>query len=553
MIKFGIDMKKFATFFIIIISLSIMISCNAKKETPPPQKDIISETPIVETEKTNPEQSWKELLLSSNEVSTEEDIEVIKAIIETALENNGLEDLQEYLETEAIKDNVPPQILFGLSLVYGRKGLVKKEYKVIEKLEEQVKQRPGIAFNLSLVYGRKETLKSQIDKAEAEALALLQGFISVTSEPSGAEVFIDGELKGVTPFTSAGLKEGSYSIEVRKEDYINVSQSVTVKAGATTVIKENFVLLPGRLTVNSEPSGSSVLMSGDKIGITPFNIPEIVPGNYILTIAKENYIDEILPITIKPGETKIVTTALVAITGNIYINSLSDGAKVFLDGKKVYPQIGWLKKIPTGYHSLLIQKDNYEEKRFNITIISGKTNYESGNLERIALEIPYAKIRVDGKSGDWDNIEPIYEYVYGSDPFPDDKGTDYKDFKIAHDNRNLYYSIDFYDPPSSTNKIYYYTINIYQTIEGVRHDGDLHNGDIRINHNKQEQSGATFIWENGNFKGTKDTYVRGSTCLEGSIPLNIINFETDNFYISCLLHANNDNFIRSEYVKVILP
>ncbi len=153
-------MKKSVALFIIVIYLVIFISCNSKKETPPPQKDTISETPIVETEKTTPEQSWKELLLSSNEVSTEEDIEVIKAIIEKAVENNNLEELQTFLETEAGKEKVPPQILFGLSLVYGRKGLVKEEYKIIERLEEQVKKRPGIVFNLSLVYGRKEQLKT---------------------------------------------------------------------------------------------------------------------------------------------------------------------------------------------------------------------------------------------------------------------------------------------------------------------------------------------------------------------------------------------------------
>ena len=252
-------MKKFLVLTSIIFSLLIINSCNPKEETASNKIVPIQEAPVVETKQTDPQQSWKESLLSGKAIETEKDIESIKLIIEKAVENNRLDELQTFLETESKKEKVPPQILFGLSLVYGRKGLVKEEYKAIEKLEEQVKQRPGIVFNLSLVYGRKETLKSQIDKAEAEALTLLQGFISVKSDPEGAEVYLDGELKGKTPFTTEGLGKGSH-----------------------------------------------------------FNIPEIVPGNYVLTIAKENYIDEILPITINPGETKIVTTELVAITGNIY-------------------------------------------------------------------------------------------------------------------------------------------------------------------------------------------------------------------------------------------
>ncbi len=171
-------MKKIMAFFLLISSLTVLISCDQKKEISTPEDNAFEELPVRETIKPIMEETdkfitksdWNELL-TGKEIETEDDIEVIKAIIEKAVEKDRLEELQKYLETEAKKDNVPPQILFVLSLVYGRKGLVKEEYKIIERLEEKVKQAPQITFNLSLVYGRKETLKSQIDKAEAEALA----------------------------------------------------------------------------------------------------------------------------------------------------------------------------------------------------------------------------------------------------------------------------------------------------------------------------------------------------------------------------------------------
>ena len=155
-------MKKFLFLTNIIISLLIINSCNPKEETASNKIVPIQEAPVVETKQTDPQQSWKESLLSGKAIETEKDIESIKLIIEKAVENNRLDELQTFLETESKKEKVPPQILFGLSLVYGRKGLVKEEYKAIEKLEEQVKQRPGIVFNLSLVYGRKEQLKTEI-------------------------------------------------------------------------------------------------------------------------------------------------------------------------------------------------------------------------------------------------------------------------------------------------------------------------------------------------------------------------------------------------------
>ena len=186
------------------MSLTILISCNQSKEIPTPEEIDFEELPVQETikplteetEKIVAKSDWNELL-EGKEIETEKDIEVIKAIIEKAVEENRLEELQTYLEEEAKKEKVPPSILFSLSLVYGRKGLVKEEYKAIEALEEKVKQTPRIAFNLSLVYGRKEILKSQIEKAEEEALKLIPGTLVINSNPSGSTVLVDGKELGL--------------------------------------------------------------------------------------------------------------------------------------------------------------------------------------------------------------------------------------------------------------------------------------------------------------------------------------------------------------------
>ncbi len=546
-------MKKFLFLTSIIISLLIINSCNPKEETASNKIVPIPKSPVVETKQTDPQQSWKESLLSGKAIETEKDIESIKLIIEKAVENNRLDELQTFLETESKKEKVPPQILFGLSLVYGRKGLVKEEYKAIEKLEEQVKQRPGIVFNLSLVYGRKETLKSQINKAEAEAKALLQGYISVKSTPAGAEVYLDGELKGKTPFTTEGLGEGSYAVELQLKDYTDLSKTISVKAGKTTEVTEELVLLPGRLVINSEPTGATVLLNGEERGVTPLKLENIIPGTHEILLAKTDYEDKTVTITIEPDKTETINTDLITLTGNIFINSLTEGAIIILDGERVFPQTGWIKKIPTGHHSLLIKKNEYVEKNYSVTIISGETNYLLGKLEKVVIEIPFAKIKVDGKASDWKGIEPTYQYNLGPDPFPNDSGTDFKNFKVAYDNNNLYYILEFNDPPCSTKKDYYYQINIYQTALNNQRDNSLNDGDIRVNHNLRSQPGGTFIWDSGKFEGTRDTFVKGSTYLEGSIPRNRITFDTNLFYIACVLNKKPGNVWQAEFIKISIP
>ncbi|MDA3941370.1 MAG: PEGA domain-containing protein [Spirochaetia bacterium] len=400
-------------------------------------------------------------ILTGKVVETEEDIEAIKLIIEKAVNDNQLKELQTYLETEAKKDNVPPSILFSLSLVYGRKGLVKEEYKAIEKLEEKVKQSPSIAFNLSLVYGRKETLKSQIDKAEAEALALLQGFISVTSEPSDAEVFIDGEFKGTTPFTTEGLEEGSYSVEIRKGDYTTVNQTASVKAGETTEIVEELELMPGSLTIDSTPKGSKVFLDGNEMGTTPLSIPEIDAGEYKLTVQKENYNDKTISIIIESGKNKILNQKLYHFKGNLHISNLPESPIIIFDGKQIFlsnnrnPSFDIINDIDTGTHTLTIKKEGYADKTALVIINRNESTIINGILDANIFHIPFADINIDGGKEDWDNIEPFFTDPAG-DSTADFTGTDIIAGYIAKNDKYLFIRMDFAEgkPPGGKDLVY---------------------------------------------------------------------------------------------------
>ena len=74
-------MKKFLVLTSIIFSLLIINSCNPKEETASNKIVPIQEAPVVETKQTDPQQSWKESLLSGKAIETEKDIESIKLII----------------------------------------------------------------------------------------------------------------------------------------------------------------------------------------------------------------------------------------------------------------------------------------------------------------------------------------------------------------------------------------------------------------------------------------------------------------------------------------
>jgi serine/threonine protein kinase len=92
-----------------------------------------------------------------------------------------------------------------------------------------------------------EVKSSDAVKVEAE-LTELPGALVVTSEPSGAKLKLNGEVKGNTPQTISGLKAGEYSLSLSKDGYNVVQEKKAVVAGEES--KAHYAL---RLKVVARP------------------------------------------------------------------------------------------------------------------------------------------------------------------------------------------------------------------------------------------------------------------------------------------------------------
>jgi len=73
------------------------------------------------------------------------------------------------------------------------------------------------------------------------------------------------------------------------KDYKDLSKTISVKAGKTTEVTEELVLMPGSLVINSNPVGATVILAGKEMGVTPLALEKIIPGSYDLIIKKVKY------------------------------------------------------------------------------------------------------------------------------------------------------------------------------------------------------------------------------------------------------------------------
>ena len=67
------------------------------------------------------------------------------------------------------------------------------------------------------------------------------GSLSVTTSPAGARVYIDGEMKGITPATIPGLSAGKHTVLVSLPGYIDLNTTIIISAGKTAEYSTSLV------------------------------------------------------------------------------------------------------------------------------------------------------------------------------------------------------------------------------------------------------------------------------------------------------------------------
>jgi ribosomal protein L40E len=134
----------------------------------------------------------------------------------------------------------------------------------------------------------------------------------ITSDPVGAEIFLNGVYKGKTTETGLTISRvpyGSQSISAHLPGYQEVTKLIEVKEPGPLGIFFKLGTSRGFLSVETRPTGADVLANGRRLGTTPL-ISELAPDRYALTISRPGYEDWLGYVNIGYGETTKVVQSL---------------------------------------------------------------------------------------------------------------------------------------------------------------------------------------------------------------------------------------------------
>lgn len=126
--------------------------------------------------------------------------------------------------------------------------------------------------------------------------------LKVSSNPSGASVFIDNIFQGSTPILLNTIKPETYEIRAEKRGFLSETKFVEIQDKRHVSIDFELIALAaeGSLTINTVPQGVALSISEYQGAYTP--AMKLPAGSYTIVANKHGFVTETTTIQISEGE-----------------------------------------------------------------------------------------------------------------------------------------------------------------------------------------------------------------------------------------------------------
>ena len=197
--------------------------------------------------------------------------------------------------------------------------------------EPETQEAPAVSVQPK--YNNKNKKKT---KAAPRAPAIVLGVLSISSNPAGAQVQVDGQSSsgGTTPFDLRNLVPGQHTVTVSKPGYAAETRTIDVASGSKSFMSVQLTPLTATVSANSDPTGAEVWMDGRDTGrATPTQITVDKPGNHSFAFKKQGYLDETTTANLQIGQTTHLAPSLRALGNTDDIKYGGKFKKVFGGGE----------------------------------------------------------------------------------------------------------------------------------------------------------------------------------------------------------------------------
>jgi len=230
------------------------------------------------------------------------------------------------------------------------------------------------------------------------------GQLAIISQPTGAEVIVDQQPRGVTPLTLS-LPSGAHTVLLNRGD-VSRSFEVNIKAGAEVLHHvdlepRQLVAQGGQLVVTSDPPGVRVSVDGQARGVSPVTVDDLTPGQHAVVIHGESGSVQ-RTVTVQRGQTASLVVSMgqggsfgwVSLTSPVVMQIFENDRRL---GTSETDRI----MMPAGKHTLKIVNTRLGYQRTQVVQVpagaaaSLKVDLPDGVVNLNAL--PWAEASIDGR------------------------------------------------------------------------------------------------------------------------------------------------------------
>ena len=197
--------------------------------------------------------------------------------------------------------------------------------------------------------------------------AATAGRLDIASDPSGAQVTLDGEAKGRTPLSIASVAAGEHTVVISSGSN-TVTRRVTVGAGTTASI---FAAVgaggaaAGWLAVKA-PLDFQIFEDGRLLGTTAADRLMLPAGRHQIELVNASLdYRQRLTVQVTPGGT--TTTAVEVPNGTLSVNALP-WADVWIDGRSYGATPLGNISLPIGSHEVVWRHPQFGERRRTVSV-----------------------------------------------------------------------------------------------------------------------------------------------------------------------------------------
>lgn len=209
------------------------------------------------------------------------------------------------------------------------------------------------------------------DRRERFELTAQQGVLEVSSDPPGAQIYIDGERSGQrTPATLEGFPAGRpVQIGLRAKGRIAQQAAVLVPDRGTQALRltlpvDRDQIPSGAVQVSSRPSGCPVALDGSPVGVTPTVDLPARPGTREVSVRCDNHAPEVRLVTVMSGQTsKVSVSPNPTRFGYLTVRTVpAKGVSIRINGRKVKTPVEYIEVVP-GRHRVTARHDRLDAER----------------------------------------------------------------------------------------------------------------------------------------------------------------------------------------------